>query len=402
MAKFEPYENHGIAYFPYISVNPNYSTIYYISDNPKKHHDNVNSNFNLLSNKTFGFLSEISKKKIKKAINLLLYLSPKKTTGIVDKKINFKYQITFCTLTLPSKQKHTDKEIVQTCLHDFLNILRNCYNLEHYVWKAEKQTNGNIHFHITFNLYIHWMDLREIWIKCINKLGYVENYSNNMKEFHKNGFKCRYDLLKKWNLFEQKSAYDYGIKTNWKSPNCTDIHSVINVKELAAYVSEYFTKNPLDEENTEKFMNACKNIKNAERTIKLLKKQINDENGYTNDYIVSLQDIIDKNTEVIEMNKLIVKEYEKNFVDCRIWFLSRSLSGFSGKIPLDYMKNIEEIDNYTTQNPTKLENKEYVSLLKANIVELEKGGCKEIKKQYDTLLNSHIEKKQASKKKLLI
>ena len=281
MAKFQPYISHNIAYFPCISVNPNYSTIYYVSEQARKHHNNSNSNFNLLSNKTFGFLSETSKKKIKKAINLLLYLSPYQYTGIVDKKINFRYKITFCTLTLPSQQKHSDEEITQKCLHDFFNYLRKHYNLQHYVWKAEKQLNGNIHYHITFNIFIHYQDLRELWIKCIKPLGYIDAYQTNMKEFHKNGFNVRNDLIEKWNIFEQKSAYEYGIKTNWLSPNCTDIHSVINIKELAAYVSEYFTKNPLNENDTETFKNAVKNIKNSERTIKLLKKQKAEENNYT-------------------------------------------------------------------------------------------------------------------------
>ena len=54
---------------------------------------------------------------------------------------------------------------------------------------------------------------------------------------------------------------------------------------------------------------------------------------------------------------------------------------------------MEEIDNFTKENPGKLENTDYCSILKANINELAKKHCKGIKRQYDIKLNEHITKK---------
>ena len=54
----------------------------------------------------------------------------------------------FITLTLSDVQAHTDDSIKEHMLQPFLYWLQRYYNCS-YVWKAETQINGNIHFHIT-------------------------------------------------------------------------------------------------------------------------------------------------------------------------------------------------------------------------------------------------------------
>lgn len=386
-------------YFPYISINTNYSSIYFEADSKKTHHNNENSSKNLLCNSTYGFLSDVSKKKIKKAINLLLYISNYRYTGIVATKKDFKFKITFITLTLPAQQKHSDKEITNVCLHHFLNELRKHWNLEHYVWKAEKQKNGNIHYHLTTNIYIHYMDLRELWIKSLNKLNYISEYQKNMKNFHKQGFKVRTELLDTWSYEAQKTAYEYGKKTDWKSPNCTDVHSVINIKNLAAYISEYFTKNPLNEYDTEIYKECIKSISTSKRTIKLLKAQIKENKHYTKDYVKTLNDIIKHNENNINIKNEQIAEYSKLFVSGRIWFLSRSLSGFKCSIALEGDEVTTQLEQYLTKNPTKLVSKDYISLIYADLNELYQNGCTGIKQEFDKQLSEHMANKNAEKEK---
>ena len=66
------------------------------------------------------------------------------------------YKLTFITLTLPSKQIHSDNEIKSKCLNQFLIELKKNHSVSRYIWKAEKQENNNIHFHIIADKFIKW------------------------------------------------------------------------------------------------------------------------------------------------------------------------------------------------------------------------------------------------------
>lgn len=392
-----PYQIKDLVFFPYLSININYSCLFFRCDNRNFIKNQEKCNENLLSNKTFGFLSSTSKSKIRKAINLLLYLSPKQKIGIVEAKKDFTYQITFTTLTLPSKQIHSDSEITRKCLHDFLNLLRKNYGLLHYVWKAEKQKNGNIHYHLTTNIFIHWKDLREMWNLCVEKLGYITRYSENMKEFHKCGFNVRTEKLDTWSHLEQKSAYEYGQKTNWQNPNSTDIHSVINIKDLAAYVSEYFTKQPLTDIEMEEYKHSATQIKQSEIIIKKLEKQIK-TNEYKHDNEISeLKDILKFNTQVIIDNKKRIEKYSHLFVSCRVWFLSRTLSGFKCSLSLDSTEECDEIENYMNSNKNEVKQKDSYTLIFSDVNKLAAHGCKQLKNTFDFELENHIAMKTANR-----
>ncbi len=117
----------------------------------------------------------------------------------------FKFKINFCTLTLPSKQIHGDREIVKKILEPFLRIMRDRYSMGEYIWKAEVQDNDNLHFHLTTNIFIHYRKLRYEWNKCCEKLGYVT-------------------------------------RGKVEDPNSTDVHSVQNIKNLAGYLCGYMSK----------------------------------------------------------------------------------------------------------------------------------------------------------------
>ena len=117
--------------------------------------------------------------------------------------------LTFVTLTLPSQQKHTDNEIKRKVLVPFISELRRIHNVWNYYWRAEAQKNGNIHFHVIIDSFIHFSDLRGLWNRHINKLGYVDK-------------------------FKEKHGHD--------NPNSTDIHKITQVKNLLAYVIKYIAK----------------------------------------------------------------------------------------------------------------------------------------------------------------
>lgn len=191
-----------------------------------------------------GIISKKAKKKINNAIDWLLLLANDKTVYSTKSKKKFKFKISFVTLTLASAQRHSDNEIKKELLNHFLVEARKKWKVDKYVWRAEKQMNGNIHFHIVVDKFINYDELRNVWNRIQNKLGYVDEYQKNQKEFFKNGFKFRPVLSKNWSYAKQRKAYYKALSCNFTKPNSTDIHSVKGIKNLSSYLSKYCTKNP--------------------------------------------------------------------------------------------------------------------------------------------------------------
>lgn len=199
-----------------------------------------------ISNSHQGQVSQKSSSRIKSKINWLIYKSNKQHVKYPNGTISSNFRISFITLTLPSRQIHSDKEIKQ-CLDRFLTILRNRYKMKDYVWKAELQGNTNIHFHITTNVYIHHLTIRSIWNRCINRLGYVDRYQ---KKYNVMSYQSYFTVMKKnskkygnpLSVSNIKKSFDFGQRTNWSSPNSTDVKTVFKVNSLSAYIAKYLTK----------------------------------------------------------------------------------------------------------------------------------------------------------------
>jgi hypothetical protein len=190
-----------------------------------------------------GFLSVIGKRKLLKGLEYLLLLSKDKTISTNFSGRLFKFRIAFVTLSLASNQIHSDHEIKKELLNQFLIEIKKKYKVRNYIWRAEKQKNGNIHFHLIIDKFIPWNELRNNWNRIQQKLGYVTRYREEQINWHKNGFQVRSHLLNTWPLGRQKEAYERGAKCHWHNPNSTDIHSVKNVMNVKNYISKYITKN---------------------------------------------------------------------------------------------------------------------------------------------------------------
>lgn len=194
-------------------------------------------------------MSPQSQKNIKNCINWLLTCSAKRKIFRSNGSAINNFQVSFVTLTLPAKQKHSHSEIKSKCLNLFLTVMRNKYNLENYVWKAELQANGSIHFHLTFDKYFHHMQIRKLWNNCIEKLGYVTAYQNRFYDMSYEQYAAYRSQAKSFDAQRMKKSYDYGVRSKWRSPNSTDVKSVKSVEKLAAYLSKYMAK-PLSNNNS--------------------------------------------------------------------------------------------------------------------------------------------------------
>lgn len=208
--------------------------------------------------KSHGAVSPVARRKMRKAVDYILLINGKKTGSNNVWGSNFKYRIAFVTLTLPSKQVHSDKEIKSKCLNQFLIEIKKYHQVRNFIWRAEKQKNGNIHFHLLIDTFIGYHKLRDRWNRIVEKLGYVTRYREEQKAWHKNGFKPREHLLNTWPIEKQKKAYLNGKRTNWHSPNSTDIHSIYRINDIKSYITKYMTKEdqpaPGQSEETEEIL----------------------------------------------------------------------------------------------------------------------------------------------------
>ncbi len=206
---------------------------------------------NLKKKKSSVSLSQASKKEIRDSIFSMYQLSPPRTVKAVNGKFIYNFRQSFVTLTLPSEQIHTDVEI-KKCLNHFLTNLRRAFKIENYVWKAELQKNENIHFHLSFDKYVHYQAIRYYWLLAIKPLGYVQRY----REKFENMTLFEYAQHRKRPPHEVSSAFEQGRRSRWESPNCVDVSSVTTASSVSNYLSKYFAKNEetdLDPQRIETF-----------------------------------------------------------------------------------------------------------------------------------------------------
>lgn len=162
--------------------------------------------------KELGTLSTSQVKSCKKACELLIntvFLSK-------DKTVHYKtgQYVVFLTLTLPSTQIHSDKQIKRLQTR-YIENLQKTYGVNYYVWKAEAQKNGNIHFHLLVDKWIDWTVHQKLWNKQLDKLGYLD-------------------------AFQEEHGH--------RNPKTIDVHSLKmnkkqkKIKNPTAYITKYMTK----------------------------------------------------------------------------------------------------------------------------------------------------------------
>jgi hypothetical protein len=207
MARRKPIER---VYTSALSVSPTACHHYYVPvDGFKPSRAHTTNAIHLEDNQHDGIVSCKGRKRLEKSLAWLIYYSkPKKVTDMETKK-TFTFNINFITLTISSKQMHSDKEITKVCLGSFLDKCRKMVGLKNYIWRAEAQANGNIHFHLVTDTYIHYNDIRKWWNQSQELLGYVTEFSKKYHHFN---------------------------------PNSVDVHSVKHIQRICSYLGKYMTK----------------------------------------------------------------------------------------------------------------------------------------------------------------
>ena len=187
-------------------------------------------------------LSSFSIRKIAKSIKWLEYVSKPKRVYNNKYRSYFNFKLAFVTLTLPSLQQHDDKEIKSKCFDYFLNSLRKRFDKIEYIWRAERQKNGNIHFHIVIDSYIDYNKINYYWNTALERLGYISSYQKRCLSLYKNFDAYCFHNKQCTDKSILLKRYKKGVKTNWSSPNTSDVHSLRKIKNVISYVTKYLTK----------------------------------------------------------------------------------------------------------------------------------------------------------------
>jgi hypothetical protein len=221
-----------------------------------------------------GFMSPGTRRKVRGIIENYLTAVQLSTSMTFPKSFPSKEVYpTFLTLTLPVKQLHCDNDIKEQFAR-FMEYMTGSrergnsgWNVKNYIWVAETQKNGNIHFHVILDRAILAASVQKEWNRILERLGYITRFRNRQQYIYSNGFYVRKDMMtgaieraklkarkasQKFDLKavrqkekeRQKLAYEKGVSANWSNPPTADIHKIESIKKLTAYVSKYMTKEP--------------------------------------------------------------------------------------------------------------------------------------------------------------
>jgi hypothetical protein len=157
-----------------------------------------------------GAITEYSSKKLKRAIGLMVASAKEKDAPNFKTGNTFKFKVNFITFTLPALAEGIEDGTIKRCLDNWVKRAKRKYDLKSYVWRAERQLNHNIHFHMITDCWIHYEKIRNDWNAVLRETGLIDK-------------------------FKEKYGHE--------NPNSTDVHAVWKVKNLTQYFVKYMTKN---------------------------------------------------------------------------------------------------------------------------------------------------------------
>lgn len=80
------------------------------------------------------------------------------------------------TLTLPSVQTESDNVVKRKYLNVWLQNLERVHKGINWLWVAESQNNGNIHFHVVVDRWVQFEWVRRSWNRVMNNGDYIDTY----------------------------------------------------------------------------------------------------------------------------------------------------------------------------------------------------------------------------------
>lgn len=190
-------------YIPALQVRSHSLVLYHYPADPLTHKRAE------LTAKTYtGGMSAGGIRRIRCAVDVLLQRSPQKCVWNPITMRPCYFRLTFLTLTLSGVALVDHREAYRLGLGPFLDWLRR-RGCRSYIWKAELQARGQIHYHVTTNQFIRYDEVRNEWNRLQGKAGWLD---------------------------------DFRVRFRHSNPNSTDIHAVQKVQRLDLYLAKYIAK----------------------------------------------------------------------------------------------------------------------------------------------------------------
>lgn len=176
-----------------------------------------------------GAMTDGAIKRLRRCVSLLVQKSPNRMIYNPVTAGRHRFRIGFVTLTVAEQGKDTAKDVYKKCMAPWLRWARRA-GMEDYVWKAELQQRGALHYHIATNEFLHWKDIRDTWNKYQRKAGYLQKFAQAKGHYH---------------------------------ANSTDVHAMRKVKNIERYLTKYMQKGVGAAKINGKTWDASTNLKQA-------------------------------------------------------------------------------------------------------------------------------------------
>lgn len=287
-----------------------------------------------LANLSKGFktsgVSMATRRKIAKHCQVLGLASSE--NRVRDSKGNYKqFRCMFITLTLPSVQVHEDTVITKQVFGTFLDKCRKLGLLKNYVWRAEKQKNGNIHYHVLTDTFANYSLFKRIWYLSLRVLGYMQAYKEKFSKMSFESYRNA-DFNKNRDLSSITNAYAYGVRCGWSEPPACHTTDINDLSAVSKYVSKYISKS--DDENPNIVEGRCwgasQSVSNSVKAfcsdaifskdwymagVEIMKRKLID----TDFFSMCLFRITSLRAWFPEVNKTMVNIFSRVFVPCDYW-----------------------------------------------------------------------------------
>lgn len=177
-----------------------------------------------------GVVTKGAQKRITRAVNLLILTARERWIWNEVTGREQKHKLSFITLTVSDNTKNLDaREAYDKLLKPFLKWATRTKGVKTYIWKAELQKRGQIHYHITTHSFLNWKEIRDKW-------NYLQRVNGLLDDFY--------------NRFRH---YD---------PNSTDVHEVYKKSDITSYLIKYIAKAESQKEKTTgKIWDCSQNLK---------------------------------------------------------------------------------------------------------------------------------------------
>lgn len=131
-----------------------------------------------------GTLTAHARKRLISAVDILIQRNPKRWVYNPISETHHEFSINLTTLTIASNRLLSAREAYDTLLVKYLRYMRDKYGLREYVWKAELQERGQIHYHICGNQFVPWQVIRWKWNSLQKQAGLLNDYAREHKNFN--------------------------------------------------------------------------------------------------------------------------------------------------------------------------------------------------------------------------